>query len=112
MGAIRWEQDQYDGDLVDIWVGWLGLVNICLVKYLETGVWHLRMYDSFPGARNGWTTVAASHEAARKIADDHIAAWLNLRALQPIATLRSEADFRGADIDVNGYVTFREGGVA
>jgi len=91
MGVIRWEQDQYDGDLVDVWVGWLGRVNICLVKF-QAGGWHLRMYDSFPGAR--------------KIADDHIAAWLDLRELEPKAVVRTEADFRNADIDANGSVTF------
>lgn len=76
-------------------------------------VWHLRMYDSFPGAPKGWTTIASSPEAPRKIADDHIAAWLDLRELQPKAVVRTEAHFRNADFDANGYVTFvRDGGEA
>ncbi|MDX0165784.1 hypothetical protein GOC43_28805 [Sinorhizobium meliloti] len=113
MGLIRWVEDDHTDTM-----GYLGKLHICTIEdmFNEHGNKWLVYKAAFPGHlpefRPDHRFPCQDEKVAREFAVGGLQQWLDTAGLVPKAAVRTEADFRNADIDANGYVTFRDGGAA
>lgn len=112
MGVIRWEKDA-DGK----WQGWLGWSHVATAgRYTApdgSDIYALTTLEDFPGFKT-FVDPYESIDACKGGAEELIQEWMDEAGLMsaPKPKQRTETDFRNADIDQRGYVTFRDGGAA
>ena len=110
MGVIRWEEDT-EGK----WQGWLGWSHVATAGLYTapdgSDIYALTTLEDFPGFKavvDPYESINACQDGAEELIQE----WLDAAGLMQAPKQRTEADFRNADIDANGYVTFRDGGAA
>ncbi|MFT4163394.1 hypothetical protein [Shinella sp.] len=112
MDVIRWQYavNQASAWVGDIMVAEIDIEIVCGRIHVSWEPEGIRFCD---GCQiDSVRRYVGSEDEAKKQVEAYVDEWLASAGLMPKPKQRTEADFRNADIDANGYVTFRDGGVA